>query len=52
MLSYSRHRDDNYLYTAQRSDVLKVVDGNFKIDKRNVLIDWNVITAPSLGLFF
>ena len=52
MISYSRHRDDNHIYTAQRCDLLRVVDGCFKIAKRDVLIDWNVITAPSLGLFF
>ncbi len=52
MLSYSRHRDDNYTYTAQRCDVLRIVDGQFRIAERTVLIDWNVVMAPSLGLFF
>lgn len=52
MISYSRHRDDNHFYTAQRCDLLRVVTGNFKIARREVLIDWNVITAPSLGIFF
>lgn len=52
MLSYSRHRDDNHLYAAQRCDLLRVVDGDFRIARREVLIDWNVVTAPSLGLFF
>lgn len=52
MLSYSRHRNDNYLYTAQRDDMLRLVDGNFRIARRTVIIDWNVVTAPSLGLFF
>ena len=52
LLSYSRHRDDNHIYTAQRSDLLRKDDSGFKIARRQVLIDWNVITAPSLGLFF
>ncbi|MGI9278846.1 MAG: aromatic-ring-hydroxylating dioxygenase subunit beta [Endozoicomonas sp.] len=52
MLSYSRHQKDNYLYTAQREDQLRLVNGEMKIARREVILDWNVITAPSLSLFF
>jgi len=53
MLSFSRHEKDNHLYTYHREDALKLDDnGNFKIHSRDVLLDWNVVTGPSLGLLF
>jgi 3-phenylpropionate/cinnamic acid dioxygenase small subunit len=52
MISYSRHQKDNYLYTAQRRDELKLCDHQLKIARREVILDWNVITAPSLSIFF
>jgi 3-phenylpropionate/cinnamic acid dioxygenase small subunit len=53
LLSFSRHSQDNYFYPYQREDLLiKQDDGMFKIKQRNVLLDWNVITGPSVGLLF
>jgi 3-phenylpropionate/cinnamic acid dioxygenase small subunit len=52
MINYSRHQQDNYLFSAQRRDTLRRVDGTLKIAAREIIIDWNVITAPSLGIFF
>lgn len=52
MLSYSRNGADNYLYTGQRQDVLSRVDGGFQIAERCVILDWNVVVAPTLALFF
>ncbi|CAH0991995.1 Biphenyl dioxygenase subunit beta [Sinobacterium norvegicum] len=52
MINYSRHQQDNYLFSAQRRDTLRRVDGELKIAARDVIIDWNVITAPTLGIFF
>lgn len=52
MLSYSRHGRDNCMYTGQRIDRLREIDGQWKLAHREVRLDWNVITAPSLGLFF
>jgi 3-phenylpropionate/cinnamic acid dioxygenase small subunit len=52
LLVYSRHGCDNYTYTGQRRDLLRRVDGALRIACREVILDWNVITAPSLGLFF
>lgn len=52
VISYSRHQQGNHLFTAQRRDLLRVVDGEFRIARREVIIDWNVVTGPSLGIFF
>ncbi|MBW2419702.1 MAG: hypothetical protein JRH19_14250 [Deltaproteobacteria bacterium] len=52
LLSYSRHGKDNFIYTGQRRDLLRRVEGDLRIAGREVILDWNVIVAPSLGLFF
>jgi len=54
LLAYSRHGDDNYTYTAGRRDLLRRAEGegDFRIARREVILDWNVIVAPSVGLFF
>ena len=52
MLTYSRHGHVNHTYTGQRQDILRTIDGELRIASREVILDWNVITAPTLGLFF
>ncbi|MCB1614548.1 MAG: hypothetical protein KDI30_00915 [Pseudomonadales bacterium] len=52
LLNYSRFDNDNYQYSAQRQDTLKIEGDSFVLTSRLVLLDWNVITGPSLGLFF
>lgn len=52
MISYSRHQQDNHLFTVQRRDLLRKVEEDFRIAGREVIIDWNVVTGPSLGIFF
>lgn len=52
MLSYSRHGADNHLYGGQRQDLLRQVEAGFRIAERRVVLDWNVVTAPTLALFF
>ncbi len=52
MLALSRYGMDNTIYTARRNDVIRPEGQGFKIAKRTVLLDWSVITAPSVGLFF
>jgi len=32
--------------------MLRDVAGELKIARREVILDWNVITAPTVGLFF
>ncbi len=49
---YSHNGADNHTYTGGRRDRLKEVDGQFRICKREVIIDWDVITVPTLALIF
>ena len=49
---YSQYGADNHIYTGGRRDVLKEVDGQFRICKREVIIDWDVITVLTLALIF
>lgn len=52
MLNYSRHGADNYLYSGQRQDRLRRNGQGFLIAERRIVLDWNVIVAPSLALIF
>ncbi len=52
LLYYSRHQQNDYLYSYQRRDVLEKHSSDFKILRRVVLLDCAVIPAPSAGLFF
>lgn len=52
LLSFSRHGADNHLYTGRRLDTLRKEGDTFRLVRRRVLLDWNVIPVPTLGLFF
>ena len=52
MLSYSRHGADNHLYSGQRQDRLRRSEDGFRIAERRIVLDWNVVTAPTLALMF
>ena len=52
MMTYSRHGNVNHTYTGQRRDTLREVDGELRISSREIILDWSVITTPTLGLFF
>jgi 3-phenylpropionate/cinnamic acid dioxygenase small subunit len=52
LLYFSRYAQDNHVYTARRHDFLRNTEAGLKIARREVLLDWNVITGPSVGLFF
>lgn len=54
LMYYSRHRDDNHLYSGERIDQLRITGGEngFLIAHREVRLDWNTITGPTVGLFF
>lgn len=52
LLNYSRFDCDNHQYSARRRDTLRLQEDSFLITSREVLLDWNVVTGPSLGLFF
>ncbi|MCG8667801.1 MAG: hypothetical protein MI867_00180 [Pseudomonadales bacterium] len=50
VMSYSRHAKDNYTYNYRREDIIEKIEGEFKIAQRKIIIDWNVITAPTVAL--
>lgn len=53
LMYYSRHQNDQCLYSGQRNDILRRDETlAFKIARREVILDFNVIEAPTLGLFF
>ncbi|TGD73550.1 hypothetical protein E4634_11015 [Mangrovimicrobium sediminis] len=49
---YSHRGADNHTYTGGRRDVLMPVDGGFKLCKREVILDMDVVTVPTLALIF
>ena len=49
---YSHRGADNHTYTGGRRDILKDLDGDFKLCKREVITDWDIITVPTLALIF
>ena len=51
-IAYSRSGRDNVIYTARRQDMLRITENGIKIARRKVMLDWNIIEAPSIGLFF
>lgn len=51
-LFYSRHQLDNFTYYGQRKDILHPQGDSFKLASREVILDFNVITVPTLGLIF
>lgn len=52
LLAYSRYGQDNHHYTARRHDRLRREGEDYRIVAREVLLDWNVVTGPSVGLLF
>jgi 3-phenylpropionate/cinnamic acid dioxygenase small subunit len=52
MMSYSRHDRNNHIYTFQRQDELIKDNEGFRLSARDIILDWNVVTGPSVGLIF
>lgn len=52
LLYYSRYGKDNHLYSGRRHDRLRETADGLQIAAREVLLDTNVVTGPSVGLFF
>jgi biphenyl 2,3-dioxygenase beta subunit len=48
----SRLADEVDLFIGRREDVLRTVDGAWKIARRTVLLDQNVLQAKNLTIFF
>ena len=51
-LFYSHNGAENHTYTGARRDMLRDVDGQFRLCKREIIIDWDIVTAPTLALIF
>jgi len=49
---YSHNGAENVTYTGCRRDTLRELDGQFRISKREVIIDWDIITGPTMALIF
>lgn len=52
ILNYSRHAQDNFSYSGQRRDHLRIENDSIKVAHREVILDWNVVVAPTVALFF
>lgn len=51
-LFFARPGSDNFIYSGQRNDTLIVDGDSFKIDAREVIMDYANIDVPTLGLLF
>jgi 3-phenylpropionate/cinnamic acid dioxygenase small subunit len=51
-LFYSHNGADNCTYTGCRRDILKETEDDFRLFQREVITDWNIITAPTMALIF
>ncbi len=54
VLHYSRHSEESCVYTGERRDILRgdTASGAWQILRREVILDFDLIIAPSLGLLF
>ena len=48
----SRLADELDIFVGRREDVLRQVNGGWKIARRTVLLDQNVLQAKNLTIFF
>jgi len=51
-LFFSQGGADNHSYIGCRRDVLRDVEGQFRIVRREVITDWDIITGPTMALLF
>ena len=47
----TRMETDQDLFVGERQDVLRRVDGSFKIAKRTIILDQTVLTAKNISVF-
>jgi len=52
LLYRSRLEHDVDLFAGQREDILRRVDGEWKIARRNIVLDQAVLQAKNLSIFF
>ncbi len=51
-LYYARPGSENFIYSGQRRDTLLRVEKSYKIQHREVIMDYATIDVPTLGLLF
>ncbi len=51
-MNYARPGSRNFLYSGQRRDKLKKIEGGYQIAHREIILDYGDIDYPTLGLFF
>lgn len=51
-LFYSHNAADNHTYHGCRRDIIKETEDHLRIFKREVITDWNNVTAPTMALIF
>jgi 3-phenylpropionate/cinnamic acid dioxygenase small subunit len=52
VLYRTRLETEQDLYVGRREDVFRMVDGNWKIARRKIILDQNVLLAKNLSSFF
>ena len=52
MLFRSHHETEENLFAGYRQDLLRLVHGSWKIARRTIVLDSNVIMAKNLSVFF
>jgi len=52
LLYRSHHETEENLFAGYREDLLRPVDGGWKIARRTIVLDSNVILAKNLSVFF
>ena len=52
ILYRTHHETDENIFAGSREDILRRVDGVWKIAKRTIVLDSNVILAKNLSVFF
>jgi 3-phenylpropionate/cinnamic acid dioxygenase small subunit len=48
----NRQQDETDIFVGKREDTLRKVDGQWKIARRKILLDQNVLLAKNLTVFF
>jgi biphenyl 2,3-dioxygenase beta subunit len=52
VLYRNRLESETDIWAGERRDVLRLVDGDFKIAKRTILLDQNVVQSKNLSVLF
>ena len=52
ILYRTHHETDENIFAGSREDELRIVDGAWKIRRRTIVLDSNVILAKNLSVFF